>query len=313
MRVDAIGTGAPPSAARLGRWDERLVLPATPGYPAGSGLGDLIIQSQEGLTLGRRTYASSEMIERVNVGASEVLVVVVNGRRYFAMQPAVGAGNTIRMFLGGTDAFADVRGYINIPNNRLAPLTLNPVNADPDLAFFQELTIRKDVGTDTPGCGFCFGFTSASSGSGQSVYNNGNTPSFGLIGDGAGGFRFGSVNAPSGGPARARTYVDANAVQPAVLVNPGVAEFTVGIKHIPAIAAGQPARYLCYLNRTLVATFTDPANYLLGENGSPARDGQGIVPCVLHDADAAASPRLLLRRWWSFWTNDYTTAHPGAP
>lgn len=313
MRIAALGSAPPVGSVRLRRWDERLVLPATPGYPAGSGLADLIIQPQEGLSLGRRTYSSSDMLARYNVGASEVLVVVVNGRRYFAVQPAVGVGNTIRIFQQATGAFADVRGAVNIPNNRTAPLTLNTADADPDLAWFHELTIRKDVGTDTPGCGFCFGFTSASSGIGQSVYNTGTTPSFGLVGDGAGGFRFGSINAPSGGAARVRTYVDANAVQPAVLVNPGTAEFTVGIKFVPALSASQPARFLCYLNRNLVATFADAANFLLGENGSAARDGQGIVPCLLHDADAAASPRMLVRRWWSFWTNDYSAAHPGTP
>jgi hypothetical protein len=101
---------------------------------------------------------------------------------------------------------------------------------------------------------------------------SGNTPRAGLIGDGLLGFRFGSVNCPQvANPVEnGIADIDANAVQPPELVNPGARWFHVRVKIIPASASGN-GRWGAYLNGSLVASFATAVNF-------PRRAGSLAAP-----------------------------------
>lgn len=95
----------------------------------------------------------------------------------------------------------------------------------------------------------------------------------GLFGDGLLGFRFGSLNCPDGSPVavqNAANDIDANAVQPAALVNPLALEFGVKIKMIPATPTGGAAAVACYLNNVLQATFLTNVNWPRSAGGGGA-------------------------------------------
>jgi hypothetical protein len=128
--------------------------------------------------------------------------------------------------------------------------------ADPSVSI--EGYVRKLNAGDGSDCQWFFGF----------VYNRITTPTrcivrIGLLGDGVGGYRFGSVNAPDGaGPpvvANNATDIDAGSVQPAQLVAPGVLWSKVKIKLIPPTPT-QTGRWAAYLNDQLVKVFNQVAN-----------------------------------------------------
>lgn len=88
-------------------------------------------------------------------------------------------------------------------------------------------------------------------------------PRCGLIGDGVGGYGYGSVNAPDGvlaGGNNGDTDRDAGFVQPADIVNPGTNFWHSRIKLVPATPV-QPARWAAYHNGILVATFANESNF----------------------------------------------------
>lgn len=129
----------------------------------------------------------------------------------------------------------------------------------------------------------------------------------GLIGDGATGYRFASVNCPDGAAAgvNATTDRDANSVQPLALVNPGAKWFHVRIKVLPPTPE-IGARVACYLNSRLAALFTLAANLPRG-TGAVNRNGWPMHACILADRDAV----IQLDGWNvfdpEFWLdNDYS-------
>lgn len=105
-------------------------------------------------------------------------------------------------------------------------------------------------------------------------------PRVGLVGDGADGFRFGSVGCPDGSVATAENQIDANSVQPSGLVNPGLNWFLVKFKYIPAQLGGLPARVACYLDDVLVATFTAIANLPRGRATAATYDFMSLYPFI---------------------------------
>ena len=305
MQILPFGKTGATTSARLKRWHEAILGPYTTaaGAPAA---GDLALQRPDGIAFGPGNNGNDRFISSGNtfiraLGSARV--------KYAVLVPTDGIGNYTRLFRSHTNGNADVRGLVNVANHRVAPTVLaGAADAHPGLAFVSEAVIRKVVSTDTPGCGVGFGFMACSTGYGQSAYNSNLQPLVGLIGDGAGGFRFGSVGCPRGVvAARAVTYADANAVQPDALVAPGAAEFRVRIKVIPPIDASTPAAWVAYLDGALVATFGDAANWPLGDNTETDRDGWGLTPLVFADSLAAASFGIAVRDWRSWWTEDLTT------
>lgn len=114
-------------------------------------------------------------------------------------------------------------------------------------------------------------------------------PMCGLFGDGAQGFRFGSVHCPDGLGAGeiAATDIDANAIQPAELVNPGIGWFHVRIKLIPP-GPGAPGLWAAYLNGQLVRVYSTLTNFPRGGGGvAVGREFFGVEPGIYAYADAA--------------------------
>lgn len=125
--------------------------------------------------------------------------------------------------------------------------------------------MRKKLAGDGSDCRFVFGFAN----------NRVTSPSrrmtrCGLVGDGAGGYRYGSVNCPDafvGGAANnAAGDIDANSVQPAELVAPGTTWWHTRIKFVPATPT-TPLRWGAYHNNALVAVFSTDTNIPRGHQG----------------------------------------------
>jgi hypothetical protein len=168
--------------------------------------------------------------------------------------------------------------------------------------------MRKKGAGDASDCRFCFGFAN----------NRVTSPSrrmtrCGLVGDGAGGYRFGSVNCPDafvGGAANnAAGDIDANAVQPAELVAPGTTWWKVAIKFVPATPT-TPLRWGAYYNNALVATFTNQANIPRGHQGT-SDDNSLIEASILNlqsDTAGLQIPTPLLDLVTVVVTDDLTLA-----
>jgi hypothetical protein len=133
-------------------------------------------------------------------------------------------------------------------------------------AIVMEAWMRKKLAGDTSDCRYCFGFAN----------NRVVTPSrrmarCGLVGDGAGGYRFGSVNCPdafvAGAANNAPGDIDANAVQPPELVAPGTTWWRVKVKMVPATPT-TPLRWAGYFNNGAAIPFTNQANIPRGHQGT---------------------------------------------
>lgn len=118
----------------------------------------------------------------------------------------------------------------------------------------------------------------------------------GIHGDGASGFRFGSINCPdglTGGADNASTDIDANSVQPAELVSPGANWFKFKIKMVPPTPA-QTGRWGAYFNDVLVGTFTLQANFPRGNQGVNNDHYRLIQPGFWAYPDPVQIPGILL-------------------
>lgn len=122
-------------------------------------------------------------------------------------------------------------------------------------------------------------------------------PRIGLVGDGALGFRFGSVGCPFGAPATvAENSIDANSVQPAGLIDPDLNWFLVKMKVVPQQLGGVSAAIYCYLDDTLQASFTVAAtNFPRNRAGVAAGAGQqnygSLYPFIGQQQPAAVAQR----------------------
>ncbi len=140
--------------------------------------------------------------------------------------------------------------------------------------------MRKKAGGDGSSARFFFGFADNTI-----VYSSLPVARCGLVGDGVGGYRYGSVNCPDGvnGAANGDTDIDGAVagvdwVRPADLVAPGTAWWHTRIKLIPATSS-TPASIACYHNGTLVANFTTSAHWPRGAQGT-THDYTRIEACL---------------------------------
>jgi hypothetical protein len=124
--------------------------------------------------------------------------------------------------------------------------------------------LRKQVGGDSSSARFTFGFADNTV-----VYSSLPVARIGLIGDGAGGYRYGSVNCPDGinGTANGDTDIDAGSIQPADLVAPSTNWWHTRIKIVPATPTSA-AKWGVYHNGTLLQTFVNTANFPRGSQGT---------------------------------------------
>jgi hypothetical protein len=147
----------------------------------------------------------------------------------------------------------------------LAPYTPKSDRLNLGYAFEMSAMMRKINAGDATDCRFSFGIRNF-----RANFPSRRTCWAGFFGDGAQGFRFGSVNCPdsfAGGAANnAATDADAGSVQPTQLVNPGTSWMLVRIKVVPATPT-MPARWAGYLNNERIQIFDSPNNFPRGHIG----------------------------------------------
>lgn len=139
--------------------------------------------------------------------------------------------------------------------------------------------MRKTLAGDGSDCRFCFGIANN-----RTLGPSRRTCWAGLIGDGAGGYRFGSVNCPDsfvGGAANNNPGdVDANAVQPPSLVAPGTNWWKARIKVVPPTKT-TPGRWAGYYNNGPAIIFDTQANMPRGHQG--VSDNNSLIELTIHN------------------------------
>lgn len=223
----------------------------------------------------------------------------VDGRRCISAEttaiPNPNVGYCFRPF-GGTPLFP-----VAEPRASFGTTTSSALLAPPPMAVSIMAWCRKKAGGDSSSARFTFGFGDLTI----------TTPSrrqarCGLIGDGSGGYRFGSVNCPDafagGAGDNADNDIDANAVQPAELTNANLSTnwFHVRLKMIPPTPTSG-AKWGAYLNGVLVATFTDTSvNFPRGAQGTSNDFARIEAQLVNFGNTASVVPNLVisdLRLW----------------
>lgn len=135
------------------------------------------------------------------------------------------------------------------------------------------------------------------------VGNNFVDPRVGLLGDGATGFRFGSAGCPDGNVSTSESFIDAGSVQPAALIDPGLNFFVVKFKVVPAVLGGLGPQIACYLDDTLIATFTTITNFPRGRALASTYNYMSTYPYIGMFQPAAVAQRnglfcAKLSYWW---------------
>lgn len=225
----------------------------------------------------------------------------------FAIAGVVGAQESAQRFRPFSTGVGD-NGSVDFVNTWSPLLEPTPGVGRP-LAMFVEMWVRKQLAGDATSSAQFIGFLNDN---GDLNFSR-RVARIGIMGDGALGFRFGSLNcpnAPAGGADNAATDIDADSLQPSVLVNPGVNWFHVIVKAVPGIE-GQPGRFGCYLSGRLVKTYTDAARFPRTSRSVADSSGAAytfITPgfCAWGNGGAAPSPGYYVRNIRVGYTEDMT-------
>lgn len=250
-----------PVSANLQNWLElRLHIP---GLNSGVDVVSTLNGTSRWGSLGQSAFYSGPMWAP-RAGSAAWLYVVADSRRCVLPQPGAGAYSTayLRPYaLSGLQLFASDFGLAYPATTGVVVAGAIPQGR----ALIVSGLFRKFAAGDNSSCRVCFGFADNTFLSPTALIAR-----CGLLGDGAGGYRYGSVNCPDGqaiAVENAHTDIDANAVQPPDLVAPGTNWWTSEIKIVPAQPSGGgfwTARH----NGTLVATFNTATNIPRGSGGT---------------------------------------------
>jgi hypothetical protein len=199
-------------------------------------------------------------------------------------------------------------GQVDFPADFTPVLEQAPGTGAPRAAFFAAW-MRKRLAGDATSCAQFFGFANDN---GDLNFSR-RVARIGIMGDGALGFRFGSVNcpdAPAGGNDNAPGDIDADSFQPTILNNPGASWFHVRIKAVPGVP-GVPARFGCYLSGRLVKVYTAVANFPHTSRSGIDVSGAAYWPiapvfAAFGNGGAAPSPGYYLRDIRAGFTDDLT-------
>jgi hypothetical protein len=272
LRTGVGGTGG----AALASWIQYQILPNggindgdTPGGPLhgrarfGQLAGDNVtpVLFQPGGTLGNWTLR------------------ILDNRRCIQCVPTVALDTTFFLRPNGSTEPNQVDFRDTFPANVTGAIGAN-VPAQP--AYEIQAWVRKVAAGDGSDCRFFLGFAYT-----RILSPSGNVVRVGLLGDGLGGYGFGSVNAPDGiavSGDNTPTDHDVNFTQPAELLNAVLLTnwFHVRIKMVPPTPT-VGGKWGAYLNGTLVATFTTTANFPRGYNsgGGTVNDNYREIECGL--------------------------------
>ena len=221
-------------------------------------------------------------------GAAQMLYQAVDGRRCLSPQPGAGAYSTayLRPYaLTGLTLFAmDFRA--TYAGGGALTSTPNAIVQNP-MATKMSAWLRKKAAGDSSSCRFTFGF-----GDNTFLSPTQEIARIGIMGDGAGGYRFGSVNCPDGGGAveNAASDIDSGSIQPSEIAAPSTNWFHAAIKLVPPTPTAN-GFWTARLNGNLVKTFTSTANFPRGSGGT-SYDYTRIEGLILTNESAVAVPLL---------------------
>lgn len=235
-------------------------------------------------------------------GGTTVQVRTLDGRRS-AQWFGVAGSNSVWVLRPGANGSAAL--FCDCGDQGFQPLTAPLAGSLPTPQFGWATEImawcRKLNAGDASSCRMGVGFAN------NTVTSpSGPVPRVGILGDGALGYRYGSVNAPDGliGGPNGDGDIDAGFVQPVDLNNPGAAWWHSRIKLIPALP-GQNAQLACYHNGALVKVFTTAANFPRGHQTTNDHNSriEATVWNFSGDVGGLHVPELCL---WDvrFWLHD---------
>jgi len=219
---------------------------------------------------------------------------VADDRRAFLVKPSSGAssaGNSVNMIFRPHVLTSSIPESIDF-RPTVGTFTSTPTSDVPmGMCAAIRARLRKETGGDGSHARFCFGFADAAV-----TFPSGPISRIGLIGDGLGGYRFGSVNCSDGlgSGDNGATDIDPNAVAPAELLNAnlGTKWFDVEIRMTPPTPT-QAGRWRAFLNGVLIATFSSSVNFPRGSQ-TTNRHYAHIQPCIQYFSDASALPGVLV-------------------
>jgi hypothetical protein len=228
---------------------------------------------------------------------------VADGRRWLSQEPGVGqmSGQVVRPHgrYCGVPGIADFRDVYGPTTSVLGPSV-------PKLMAVEFLAwCRKRTALDATTARVTFGFADNTI-----LFPSAEVARIGLLGDGALGYRIGSVNCPIAAAVavqNANNAADANFFAPPELANPGVVPFHIRIKMIPP-TPNSGGLWACWINGRLdpLAVFRNPINF---PRGSGAVDAQWtrIEPSILNYGDAAIAVPGLMFTDIRVWVHDDLT------
>lgn len=200
-------------------------------------------------------------------------------------------------------------GYANRPlqvqfSDEVMPRLSGVLTDDISRAFVISAILRKydNVSVVNAQTGFFLVHSGPGSAPAVGAYSD---PRVGLFGDGAQGFRFGSIGCPNGIGTYSESAIDAGSVQPSGLVNPGLNFFEVKIKAVPATPAAAAAVHL-YLDGTLIVSYSSLTNLPRGRATNAQYNYANINPVFAAFQPAAVPQRngLYVRMIRYYWTDD---------
>lgn len=185
---------------------------------------------------------------------------------------------------GATEQLAHMR------DNALALEVAGPQNQA--FAFVVQAWLRKNDNINP--CWSRQRFGIAYTGIGYQVNAEGFSSHVGIIGDGSNGFRLGSINCPDGTAVANNSAgaADPGFVQPAALINPGLAWFHVRVKLVPATPTTPPAVGI-YLDGSLRISYNTIAHFPRGSS-AVNRDYLNVGMSAFCGFDAVTQ----LNGWW---------------
>lgn len=277
-RVTGSG-GAFPGSESLTRWQEWRIWPGYNVAAAGTIFGGFAFARH----LPVAWNAGNPAPVWVALGNSTAVFQVITDTQVldvFAVAAAIGLQECVHLFRSGLVT----NGY-GVDFTHQYPTALeSALGVETRLAQVISFWMRKKAAGDATSAAQFAGIINFNG----EINRSSRVARIGVMGDGALGFRFGSLNCPdaiaNGGLDNVANAIDPGSVQPAVLINPGVNWFHVIIKLVPA-TEGASGRWGAYLDGRLVAVFTDAAR--MPRTSLSGIDVQGSAYWVLAPAFAA--------------------------
>lgn len=223
----------------------------------------------------------------------------VQSRRVWQLVPTLANGSDME-WRGATAAGGATEQLAHMRDTALALEVAGPQGQA--FAMVTQAWLRKNNNVNACWSRMRWGFAYA--GIAYQVNADGWETHVGVIGDGANGFRLGSINCPDGTAVANNTAgaIDPGFVQPAVLINPALNWFHIKVKLVPATPTTPPAVGI-YLNGSLRVSYNTNAHFPRGSQ-AVNRDYLNVCPAAFCGFDAVTQ----LNGWWvSDWENWYDT------